>query len=316
MAEWKRGTRIASVLAAAVVAAAPGMPDVYSSSHFALELDGSPAGLLKSIEGGSVKAEVVTYQTGNKQVAGSAAIGEVVFSFEPPVAAPLKGWIDDALRGVSSPRDAASVLYSADGRRLSVDEFYGALITEIGFPALDGDSKDAAGMRLRFKPSATRHKAGSGERVKSAAVPKQKLWTASAFRVSLAGLPTKNVVRVEPFLVRIPPKPPVPTDNPNGDPVAPPPVEVGNLKWTILGPDVEAWAAWFEDFVVRGNHADSLEKDGAIELLDDAGAVILTVKLSHVGIFGLSRLAPVKGKGGDPLEVLEVDLYVEAMRLE
>jgi hypothetical protein len=316
MAAWKWGIPLVPILAAAVAAgAADGR--TYVTGHFTLDLQGVDAGSLSKVEGGDIEGEVSTSPTGTKVLAGTIVIGDVTLSFRPPVHARLQAWINDALEGVRSPRDAASIFFSGDGKQLSVDRFDGALVTELAFPALDGDAKDAAAMTLRIQPASTSHRAGSGEKSKDAASSRHKPWTPSAFRLSLADLPTANVARVEPFCVRVPPKgPPTATDNPNGDPGTPPPVKVGNLEWTIIGPDVDAWAAWFEDFVVRGKNADPFEKEGAIQILDDAGAVILTVKLSHVGIFGMKWLPPVQGKGGDPLQVLKVHLYVEAMRLE
>jgi hypothetical protein len=42
-------------------------------------------------------------------------------------------------------------------------EFTNALITEVGFPALDAASKDAAHLTVRIKPEFSRLKRGAGE---------------------------------------------------------------------------------------------------------------------------------------------------------
>ena len=315
MAKWKRGLRVASILSAAVVAGASISGVHYAISNFSVEIDGESAGYLSSFTPPSYEVEEITQADGKKQLTGTVTTRDGAFALAPPLAAGMQGWVNGALQGARSAHEA-TVLTSVEGKPFSMDEFDDALITELGFPACDGDSKDVASLTVRFRARATQHKP-AGERAKDIPVPKRKPWTASAFRVSLAGLPTKNVLRLEPFVVRIPPKgPPTPNDGPNGDPPPSSPVEVGNLTWTIAGPDTEAWAAWFDDFAVRGNNGDNLEKNGSIQVLDDAGAVMLTVTLSHVGIFSLTRLPPLRGKAGESLEALQVGLYVESLGLE
>ena len=44
---------------------APPLPDVYSSAFFMLEIDGSKVGTVRNLDGGGVKADVLTYQHGN-----------------------------------------------------------------------------------------------------------------------------------------------------------------------------------------------------------------------------------------------------------
>jgi len=121
----------AAALALASLAACTGVPDdgaasqgSYVKGYFALELDGADAG---PIGGVGLPDSTLTTADRDFTVQMGLSMGQ-----------PVKDWIDASLATGGFPM-AGAVTVGDDGVR-HVREFHDALLTEIGFPAIDGST--------------------------------------------------------------------------------------------------------------------------------------------------------------------------------
>jgi hypothetical protein len=212
----------------------------------------------------------------------------------------------------SQEHDGAIVAATPNLEARTRHEFQDALLTEIGFPACDGASKDASFFTLRVAPAKVDVKDADGSALP--AVQKQKLWQASAFRFTLGNLPCKRVAKIDAFTVKQ--KAAAPPEGDQRDPVKhPAKIEIPDLRVAISLADVGPWSDWAETFIARGKNSDADELTGSIEYLDPSlKGVLGKVDLVHVGLVGLRRLLPP----GDPdtVGLFEVELYVEEMHLD
>ena len=139
-------------------------------------------------------------------------------------------------------------------------EFFNALLTETTIPACDASSKEPAYLTLKFAPELTRSQLGTGK-LEGAAEKKQKLWTPSAFRLAIDGLPCNRVSKIESLTIKQ-----LVTESAIGDirdyEKEPAKLEIPNLKITFDEADIGPWSDWFDHFVVQGFSGEADEKNG------------------------------------------------------
>jgi len=175
----------------------------YAAAHFALELDtGGNVGLFRSIEGGGVKADVMTYQTGGAHTQfrqlGKPKFDDLKLQVGMAMSLPFYTWISRFFTGTPDTRSgaivAADFYYNERARRT----FKGAVIKEVGFPKLDASDKSAVYMSVGIAVEDMQFAVGSGAKLSQlTGMPEQKLWTACNFRVSLSGFDTSRVNKVD-----------------------------------------------------------------------------------------------------------------------
>ena len=134
------------------------MPQRFLASFsLALELEGEPAGILKSVEGGNAFTEVILEPPGpdlvQRKRPGPLRFEDIMI--QVPLGGNLKSltnWMKETLTKGPTPKNGA-ILYAdfntTEVRRL---EFFNTLLTEVSFPALDAAGKDAAFFILRLTP--------------------------------------------------------------------------------------------------------------------------------------------------------------------
>ena len=128
----------------------------YVSGRFALDLNGGFAGFLKSCEGGDIKANVISEPAGldnrvHKHI-GQPEYGDIKLQLGLSSSPAINDWIRESWNK-NYQRKAGAVIacdfnYKEKGRRT----FTEALITEVGFPALDGSAKEPAYMTVGLSP--------------------------------------------------------------------------------------------------------------------------------------------------------------------
>ena len=128
-------------------------PRTYAAAHFALELDGKKdVGLFRSIEGGGVKADVMTYQNGASydkwRSIGKPKFEDIKVQVGMSMSKPFYEWIEKFFDGIADRKNgaivAADFYYNERARR----EFTNAMIKELTFPKLDGQDTKAAYMSV------------------------------------------------------------------------------------------------------------------------------------------------------------------------
>jgi hypothetical protein len=163
------------------------------------------------------------------------------------------------------------------------------VITEIVFPTLDASSKDASHFTVKLAPDRAQMRKASGGKLGIYGSAKGKLWSSSAFRLSINGLETacKAVTRIEPLSTKFKMshlrhgKIPTPERVPRKP-------EYPNLVVTLLATHAQDFFDWHETFVVKGNNSNDQEKSGYLEYLDPTGGyVYFRVDFKNLGIYEL-----------------------------
>jgi hypothetical protein len=286
-----------------------------AAGTLSLTLDGTPVGFVKSALGGEPVAEVIEQTAADsgfsKKHIGPPTYEPIQLRVGLGLAKELYDWIADSWNMTHDRKDGAIVTADANLGAKSQRQFFDALITETTFPALDGASKDAAFLTLKFAPEHTRVTKASGK-VTAPTQNLQKQFVASNFRLELAGLDTTKVSRIESFTVR---------QNlstfregtARDTSLVPGRIEFPNLSVTLAEASAQTWLDWFEDFVVRGNNGDGKEKEGRIVFLAaDRKTEIASVSLHNVGIFALRQVP----QAGEQVARLRAELYCERMQFQ
>jgi hypothetical protein len=288
----------------------------YTGGHFLLSLDGEPS-LLKDLDGGNIKAEVVTFKMGPEMVdmkhISTVKFDPFTINVGMSMGKSLYEWIKASLDLQHMRKNgyvvAADYNYKSQGFR----HFRDALITEVTIPALDGSSKDSAFFTIKFDPEEITETKGDDSVIKGTVNTKQKKWLCSNFRMRLGDLDCTKISKIDSFTI----KQGVVQDDVGEFRIStkePSKMEFPNLKLTMASSVEEGWAKWFEDFVVKGNNGQEKELTGVIEFLDPSMKEVLgSVDLFNVGIFAKNQEKLEAGKDG--IKRFIVELYVEKMAL-
>jgi hypothetical protein len=280
-----------------------------SGGYRFLELDGQVVGSLKSCDGGEAFGEVVEDPPSGgafttKHIANvkyNDFTTQVGFGMGKAMYNWIKASFDNKALRKNGAIIAADFNYNEKSRR----EFQNALITEIGFPALDGAAKDPAYMTLKFAPELTTNKVASGK--VTAHASNQRLFIPSNFRLSLGDLPTTRVSKIDAFTVK------QTFTESTGRSIEPAKLEFPNLVITMA--ESHAWSEWFDDFVIKGNNGQDKELSGKIEFLSpDLTSTLIGLLISGVGIFSLAPVLPEPN--AQPIRRVQVELYCEKMDFE
>ena len=295
--------------ASAPANAAVGDARSYAAGNSALQI-GTDTRVVRSIEGGMMRGNVAL-----ENVSGKKHISNVVTD---PIRAQIgcedfTPLLSAALADATKMQRSNGVIYQTDYeyKVIASREFHNALLTEIGIPALDGSSREAAYLSIMLHPEETRSVGGSGQRlpVSAAAAKTASRWLASAFKLDIQGMNgSRYVSRIEPITIsrKI-------TESGVGEQRISQPTaaewEVSNIVLYVPQAQATDFLNWHDDFVINGNCGDDREKMMTLDLTDASRLPLMTVSFSNVGILSC---APVKADAGsDPVARVRVELYAE-----
>jgi phage tail-like protein len=286
----------------------------YSAGHFMLSLDGEPA-VLKDVDGGNIKGEVVTINMGpdNLPIKHISTV-----KFEPftinigmSMGKGLYEWIKASMDKSHIRKNGYVVAADYNYKAQSYRHFRDALISEVTVPALDASSKDTAFFTIKFDAEEVTFAAGDDAAVQGTVNTKQKKWLQSNFKLRLGDLPCTRVSKIDSFTIKQSVvadetgEARIPTKEPGK-------LEIPNLKITMSASDVKPWAEWFDTFVIKGENGQEAELSGAIEFMDPALKETLgSVDLFQVGIFSLTEEKAEANK--DAIKRWVAEVYVERM---
>jgi len=169
----------------------------FGAGKYGCELDGIMAGWLHSAEGGHATSDVVTEKLGPDHIArkhiGGVKYEDITVTCGTGMSKAFYNWMKDSFDHKHSRKNGAIIAANYDFKELTRLTFYNGLITEVGMPALDAASKDAAKMTIKFAPEYTRFSASvgggatiSGKYASDAKI--QKKWLPANFRLKIEGL--------------------------------------------------------------------------------------------------------------------------------
>ena len=281
----------------------------YTTSNFALELNGAMAGFVRRAQGGNLSADVATSSSGSYYRAKhitNVRYEDFELDIDLSLAGTVYQWINGSWTGGAPRRDGAIVVADQSFNAMSRREFKDALITETRIPACDGASKEAGLITLRFAVEQSLKKSGSGK-VSGNLGTKQQKWSPANFRFDIQGVDAKKVAKIDAFSVkqsitessgefRFPEK-------------TPGQLEYGDLVVTMPEAGPADWEKWFDDFVVKGNNVDSNEKHAALSFLaPDMKEVLAHIHFWNMGIYSL---ADAPASAGETLRKVIARLYYE-----
>jgi hypothetical protein len=293
----------------------------FISGKYAFELDAVQAGWLYSAEGGQATGDVVTEKIAvdhhaKKHISG-IKYEDISVSMGTGMSKGVYNWIKQSFDHNYGRQNGAIITCNYNYKEMSRLTFYDALITEIGLPALDAASKDAAKLTLKMSPQYTRQQTsfGGGPSVAGGKykvdAKVQKKWLPANFRLKIDGLEEacSRVNKIEAFTVKQKTVPNAVGEMRDFE-VEPAHLEVPNLVITTAESHAEALYKWHEEFVIKGNCGDEMEKGATIEYLTpNLKDVLFTLTLKHLGIF---KLTPDKVEAGaEGIRRVKVEMYCE-----
>ena len=183
----------------------------YAAAHFALELDGKQdVGLFRSIEGGGVKADVMTYQYGHAyekwRSLGKPKFEDMKLQVGMSMSKPFYDWISAFFDGTAVPKQgaivAADFYYNERARR----KFSNAMIKELTFPKLEAKDTSPIFMSIAVSVEGMEFAAGNPKQkvMQNKGFNQQKEWTANRFRLSLDGFDDacRNCTKIDSFTIK------------------------------------------------------------------------------------------------------------------
>ena len=295
----------------------------YVANKYSIQIDGSDAGWLHSIEGGGPSSEVVTEKLGPDHVAKKHITGvkyeDITVTCGTGMSDQFYKWIHDSFQHKYSRKDGRISRADYNYHEMTAINFHKALIAEVGLPGLDASSKDAAKMSIKFSPEWTRMERGYSTSTPIKGTYKQqvqKAWLTSNFRLSIKGLDSdcSRITKIEALTVKQ-----KNIENPIGQTRdyerEPASVEFPNLVVTVPESHSDQFYTWLESFVVKGQSGDDKELTGTLEYLsNDLQTPLFEVKFDHLGIFKITQ--DKMDSGSDAIAKVKVEMYCETMDFE
>jgi hypothetical protein len=162
-------------------------------------------GFVKSADGGTASADVVVEKLGPEGIAHKHLAGvkyeDITINCGAGMSKGFFDWLTGTFDRKPSFKNGAIVSADANLVERERQSFYHGLVSEIGFPALDAASKDAALLTVKISPEYTRRVTGKG-RLTSSELNAQKQWLRSNFRLQIDGLDCTRVARIDAITLR------------------------------------------------------------------------------------------------------------------
>lgn len=204
-------------------------------------------------------------------------------------------WLKSTLEG-SSRRSNVTIVEDGPIKNKMSWELFNALVTGIGFPALDRGAKDNAELKLRLRSeNTTAYPTGEGEAPLS--YPVVRSWAASDFRLQIDGLDSVGaaVKKIGALNIAI--------DERGGDHRR---IEFPNITMSLPMHKSGEILSWFDSFVTKGNSRSSGEKNGQLLYFSADNDPFLILNLTGIGIMRVTKA------GG----MIDVEMYCERMELD
>jgi hypothetical protein len=290
----------------------------YTAGNFVVDIDGYQIAFMKKFEGLSMEADIVSNDLGpdnmqSKHVAnikwtpGKISVGAAMGKG-------MHDWIKQSFEKAYAPKNGTVTAADFNFNAQSELTFQNALITSVGFPKLDGSSKDALYLDVEFQPEVVRWAKGSGKKIDGKYGVKQKAWLASNFIVEMGGLPCARVASVDAFTWKcaVTPDQVGVTREPTYHPAK---VTTPDIKLSISMADYQAWADAAKKWFIDGHHLGNNEMQGSITLLGpamDPGKPVGKIDLINCGFKKFSKQAFEANK--EAISRFDVELYVEGIK--
>ena len=288
----------------------------YAAAHFALELSGiDNMGVLRSIEGGGLKAEVMTYQNGGTyerwRQLGKPSFEDIKLQIGMAMSEPFYKWIEQFFGGKADRKNGAIVAGDFYYKERARREFTDAMIKELVFPKFDGTDKNTAYMGVTLGVENIVFKKGDeGKSLnQNAGTENQKAWKACNFTFSIDGFECcKRATKIDSFTV----KQTVLDYHAGGRRSAtktPSAIDFPQISFYLPEADAQPLADHFKKRGVDGEVPGRLH--GQITTFDNAQTTKFTLEFFNADIINMQ---PDKAdSSAEEIKLFKVDMYVERM---
>lgn len=283
----------------------------YTAGRHALFLDGEMAGWLQSVEGGQPAGESIAGKPGQYPIEAKHIAGvkyeDFTLSCGTGMSPRFYDWIKAATDSQYLRKSGQIVTCDENFKAVSALDFSNAIITEVGFPALDAASKDAAKMTIKIRPEWTRINARPGGSVSGMTNTKaQKKWLPANFRLQIAGMDCTRVNKIEAITVKQ-----KVVENPvgaRGYQKETANVEISKLVFTL--PEAQA-ESFYKEAV--GKRVPGNGKPGQLDYLtEDLRESLFTLNFTHLVVVSLT---PDKtGAGNETIRRVKVEMDCARMQ--
>lgn len=145
---------------------------LYSSAQFLLELAGYKTSTVRSIEGGKISTEILTYQSNLSPAKGGYLRQNGKLKYEPikvtsslAASTGLWTWMQSFVNGEGVRHNGAMVAACFDYKERARRTFKEALIEEVAITAFDGNSKNPANVTITIQAETLVYEQPSGNAV-------------------------------------------------------------------------------------------------------------------------------------------------------
>ena len=295
----------------------------YSAAHFMLELDGSDVkGVIRSVGGGGVKSEIMTYQMGDnhdlwRQIA-KPKYEDIKLEFSMSLSNAFYEWIKSFFEGKVERKTGAIVAGDFQFNERARRQFDNAIISEITFPKLDGSDKNPVYMSATIVPETLRFAPPSNATLDpQVGTLRQKLWTASNFRLNLddgaLATSTARCTKIDSFTIKQQVHEYHSGDQ--RDPLRVPGIlEFPNITFYLPEADIKPFEDHYTKFGIGGQRQRSPRLTGSIEMKDHASTELCTVKLEGIDIANIT--SDKVEAGTDNIKETKVEISVEKMSFD
>ena len=297
----------------------------YTAGNFQLTIDDESkksTSYLKSVDGGFVKVDMIDEPVGASiprvKHASVASIEPFSIEFGLAGAKSVLKWIQASWNRDFSRRNGQITHADFNLKQTFIHEFSDALIMETTFPALDGGSKDAAYLKVKFQPERVNTQTkpgGSIDVTDQNMIPAQKLWLCSGFRLKIDNVKnTEFANKIESFTIKQGVKA-FHTGTDRFPQIEPTKIEFPNIVGTISATKGDGFQQWYEDCIANGQDDTKSVKQGSLEFLGpDKAKVLFRITLNDVGLVSY-KLMPSTANS-DQIKRGRFEMYVANMALD
>lgn len=290
----------------------------YSAAHFVLELDQTEiAGFFRSVEGGGIKAEVLTYNMGSNadqwRQLGKPKYDDVKIQVGMSMSQTFYAWIESFFAGKVVRKNGAILAGDFHYKERARREMFDILISEVSIPKFDAGDRSPCYMGVTLVPERVQFAAGTQRDLSpSVSASQQKLWTPNHFEFVISGFEqaTRRTTKIDGFSIKQ-----QILEYRSGNQLdavrVPGRVVFPNLTFYIPEADAKPLSDHFTSRVQRGAPPPATRLDGAITATDSDGSPLCTISLFGIDI---SALGPDKSDStSQDIKQVKVDITVEKM---
>lgn len=291
----------------------------YSAAHFVLELDKHEvAGFIRSLEGGGVKADVLTYNMGSTpeqwRQLGKPKYDDIKMQVGMSMSKTFYDWISSFFAGKVVRKNGAILAGDFHYKERARREFENMLISEVTIPKFDASDRSPCYMGVTLVPEKVTFAAGAHTDLSATvASTSQKLWTPNHFEFTIGefGQCMSRTTKVESFTIKQ-----QILEYRSGNQLdavrVPSRVVFPNLTFYLPEADAKPLINHFSARVMRpGTPAATPRITGAITATDGEGSPLCTISLFGIDI---AALGPDKSEStSQDIKQVKVEITVERM---